>query len=328
MLSRAILLGPQRRDPIVRQAVDDLLPDRRRPVAALTAGWEEREAEDQELRDHVARPVVNLEVWARVERIFERDAELLRAMRERHDSLRRLQELYRLRLAGLLEPLRELMRRAQNGQNGQNGGGDAAKAHGSDPLLFAEQHDAMTMVQGLDAQHVARVAQIHHDFEQRYQPGHRDAVVGERKAIQKLLRDAGALLIAGGHIAVLLHRMRLFDVTGLYGDRPVVAWSAGAMALCERIVLFHDSPPQGSSDPEVMEAGLALVPDFVALPHAKHRLATADALRMRLLAQRFQPACCALLDKRSRFDWDGRSWRAHAGSRQLLPGGEAAEVGQ
>ena len=132
MLSAAILLGPQRHVPLVRPAVAALLPDAEGDtglLAAVTAGWEEREAEDQELREHVQRPVVNLAVWARVERIFQEDPELFVAMRQRHDTLRSLQELYRLRLQGQMEALQELFRRS-----------------GDDPLLLAERHDALVML--------------------------------------------------------------------------------------------------------------------------------------------------------------------------------------
>jgi hypothetical protein len=316
MLSSAIVLGPQRHEALVCDALDELSPNRRTPAAVVTAGWEEREPEDEELRAHVGRKVVNLGVWARVERIFERDKELLRAMRERQDMLRRVQELYRLRLGGLMDSTRELLRRG-NGSGGGSGG---------DPLIDAELHDSWVLIRGLDDQHLARVAAIHAEFERLNHPRERDAVVRERRELERVLDGVGALLVAGGHIAVLLHRMRLFDLFGLWGDRPVIAWSAGAMALCERIVLFHDTPPQGSSYSEVMEAGFALLPGFVALPHAKHRLQTDDSLRMRLLARRFAPAVCALLDEGARFDWDGDTWRAHEGSRQLTADGVVVEA--
>jgi hypothetical protein len=310
MLSSAILLGPQRHVPIVRSAVETLVPAADAPLAVVTAGWEEREAEDQELRDHVQRPLQNLAVWARVERIFEQDRELLAAMRARHDALRSAQELYRLRLQGQMDALRELFRRSDE-----------------DAMVAAERHDALVMLQGLDSQHVARVAQIHHDFEARWHPGERAAVQREKRELQKLLRETSCLLIAGGHVSVLLHRLRLFDLLGLHGDRPVVAWSAGAMALCERIVLFHDSPPQGSSWAEVMEAGMGLLPDLVALPHAQRRLRTDDERNMRLFARRFAPAMCALLDPGSRLDWNGVRWTAAAGTQQLLASGQVQEVG-
>ncbi len=312
MLSSVILLGPQRRVPIVRQAVETLVPDADTgPLAVVTAGWEEREAEDQEFRDHVLRPVVNLAIWARVERIFEQDPELLGAMRSRHDTLRVVQELYRLRLQGLMDALRELFRRT-----------------GDDALLLPERHDALVMLQGLDNQHIARVEQVHVEFEARWRPGERAAVQREKRELQKLLREASCLLIAGGHVAVLLHRLRLFDLLSLYGDRPLIAWSAGAMALTERIVLFHDSPPQGSSNAEVMEAGLGLVPDIVALPHSKKRLHTDDDRNMQVFARRFAPALCTLLDPGSRLDWNGSRWSALPGTQRLAENGLLQEVGE
>ena len=310
MLSSAILLGPQRHVRIVQPAIDTLAATDDRPVALVSAGWEEREAEDHEFRDHVQRTVINLQVWARVERIFERDRELLTAMRHRHDTLRRVQELYRLRLQGAMEPTRELLRRP-----------------GDDQWLAAERHDALVMLQGIDSQHVARVAQVHAEFEQRWRPTERTSVQRERRDLQKKLTDVSCLCIAGGHIAVLLHRLRLFDVLAMHGDRPVIAWSAGAMALCERIVLFHDTPPQGSACAEVMEAGFGLVPDLVALPHAKMRLDAADERNVQLFARRFAPALCVLLDEGARIDWNGSRWSAVPATNRLTEDGWVEEVG-
>ena len=310
MLSSAILLGPQRHVRIVQPAIDTLAATDDRPVALVSAGWEEREAEDHEFRDHVQRTVINLQVWARVERIFERDRELLTAMRHRHDTLRRVQELYRLRLQGAMEPTRELLRRP-----------------GDDQWLAAERHDALVMLQGIDSQHVARVAQVHAEFEQRWLPTERTSVQRERRDLQKKLTDVSCLCIAGGHIAVLLHRLRLFDVLAMHGDRPVIAWSAGAMALCERIVLFHDTPPQGSACAEVMEAGFGLVPDLVALPHAKMRLDAADERNVQLFARRFAPALCVLLDEGARIDWNGSRWSAVPATNRLTEDGWVEEVG-
>lgn len=308
MLSSAIVLGPQRHVRMVRAAVDALAPGGG-PIGLCSAGWEEREPEDQEFREHVGRPVVNLAVWARVERIFDRDHELLAAMRERHDTLRRVQELYRLRLLGALDSARELFRRP-----------------GDDPWLSAERADALAMVQTIDAQHVARVAAVHAEFEQRWRPAQRDDVAREREALRRQLAGVACLCLAGGHIAVLLHRLRLFDLPALYGDRPVVAWSAGAMTLCERIVLFHDTPPQGGGVTEVMEAGFGALPGLVALPHAKKRLVTGDERNVRLFARRFAPAMCVLLDDGARLGWDGRRWSAPAGTLRLDAEGWLEEV--
>ena len=71
---------------------------------------------------------------------------------------------------------------------------------------------------------------------------------------------------------VLLHRMRLFDVMGLLNDQPIFAWSAGAMAMGDRVVLFHDSPPHGVGNAELFEEGLGAYHGVLPLPHAKKRL--------------------------------------------------------
>ena len=49
------------------------------PLAIVTAGWEEREPEDQEFRDHVQRRVENLALWARVAPEHDADAWAARA---------------------------------------------------------------------------------------------------------------------------------------------------------------------------------------------------------------------------------------------------------
>ena len=67
----------------------------------------------------------------------------------------------------------------------------------------------------------------------------------------------------------------------------MIAWSAGAMALTDRIVLFHDRAPQGPGHPEVYGTGLSVLRDVVLLPHARTRLLLDDAPRMAVFARRF-----------------------------------------
>ena len=134
MSSKVTLLGHQRHVPMVRQAVETWVVDPRAPVAVVTAGWEERENEDQELREHLARPCRNLAIWSRIEKLFQLDPELLEAMRWRHDRLRRVQELYRLRLSGLMGAARQLQ-----------------AAQGDESLLQPERDGAILMLHGLVA---------------------------------------------------------------------------------------------------------------------------------------------------------------------------------
>lgn len=308
MSVRVVLLGPQRHVPTVRQAVAAVVPPGATgPVALVSAGWEEREAEDAEFREHLQRPVVNLMVWERVERIFAQDPELLAAMRARHDALRQAQELYRLRLVGLLAAADGLLRR------------------GGDPeLLEPERSGALAMVRALDREHTGRVAAVHERFAARFGPAGRSAVAQQRRELAGLLQDACCLCLAGGHVGVLLHRLQLFDLLAAWGDRPTVAWSAGAMVLAERVVLFHRAHSEGP-DTEVMEQGFAVVPGIVPLPHARRRLDLRDLHAMQLLARRFEPAVCVPLEDGQRVDWDGQAFAAPAGTRRLGADGRLAE---
>ena len=309
MKARAILLGPQRREPRVREAVEQLLGRKRRTnVALVTAGWEEREDEDGEFREHLGLPMENLAIWERIERIFDRDPELLGAVRERHDRLRSMQELYRVRLEGLVAGVVALSARTD-----------------SEDLVGPERAAALEMLRSLDREHAERVTQVHQEFDKRWRPRKRETIVTERREVEKLLDGADCLCIAGGHVGVLMHRLQLFGVLELWGNRPVVAWSAGAMVLTDNIVLFHQEEGQGART-EVKEAGFGLLPGIVPLPHASKRLDLSDKASMQLLAQRFAPAMCVPLDQGQQIVWDGRGWSGPEGTQQISEAGELAEV--
>jgi hypothetical protein len=105
----------------------------------------------------------------------------------------------------------------------------------------------------------------------------------------------------------------------------VIAWSAGAMALTDRIVLFHDRSPQGSGHPEVFGQGLGVLHGVVALPHARARLLLDDTPRMAVFARRFAPARCVLLENGTRVDTDGDG-TCPPGTRVLTGDGRAAAL--
>jgi len=184
-------------------------------------------------------------------------------------------------------------------------------------LLAEQRRAAIRAVRTLDRWHLRRIRRIHDDFDERWRPAGRPAVARHLEELHETLRGVNAVCIAGGHVAVLLGRLRLFDLRELVGDRAVIAWSAGAMAVSDRIVLYHDSPPQGAGDPEVIDAGLALCRGVVPLPHGSKRLKLDDPVRVSLFARRFAPATCVVLDEGSRLVRVGGVWSAGAGTRRL-----------
>jgi hypothetical protein len=302
-----VLLGPQRLKPTLAPALASLGIEG--PLAIVTAGWEERESEDRELREHVGLEVRNLAIFERCEDLFRRDPELFAGMRERHDRMRKVQELYRVRLAHALEAAREMLRRSEMDLD----------------LIEPEREGAIENVRQIDTQHFQRVGELHAEFDERWKPAERQHVARHQQELARELSGVGALLIAGGHVAILLNRMRLFDVLALHGPAPIVGWGAGAMVLGDRIVLFHDNPPQGPGNAEVLEVGLGVCPGVVPLPHARRRLHLEDPTRVGLFARRFGPSLCVALDQDARVDWDGRTLTTAAGTETLTLAGTVVE---
>ena len=80
-------------------------------MGLVTAGWQELESADSELREHLSTEVVNLGLYHRAEAVFAEDPELAESHRSRQDRLRALQSLHRVRLRHTLEAARQLMAR-------------------------------------------------------------------------------------------------------------------------------------------------------------------------------------------------------------------------
>ncbi len=126
---------------------------------------------------------------------------------------------------------------------------------------------------------------------------------------------------------MLLNRLRLFDIQSHVGHLAVFAWSAGAMACSEEIVLFHDDPPQGTGHPEIFGPGLALVRGVLPLPHASKRLHLDDKIRVKMFARRFAPLLCVAMDRGHGLAWDGEAWVAAAGgAKRLTVDGDVTEM--
>jgi hypothetical protein len=304
-----VLLGPQRLVPTLRDALRSLgAPDDAR-VATVTAGWQEREPDDQELDEHLGGRTANLQLYRRAERAFQRDPELASAHHGRQETLRELQALYQLRLGHAMAACLELLQRTGDG------------------WLERARADAIAAVRDLDSRHLALVREVHAEFDTRWRPLEREAIAHERREISELLQDCASVAIAGGHVAVLLNRLRLFDLGGLVDGRTIAAWSAGAMAIGERVVLFHDDPPHGRGDAEMLETGLGWVANVQPFPHAHRRLRLDDRTRVGLMAARLAPAVCVAFDDGGALAVRGERWAPGTGVRRFERDGALSTMG-
>lgn len=302
------LLGPQHDRPTLRDVLQRA--GAAGPYVLVSAGWEERESETGRLEAHLGEEVTSLDLWPRCEAAFEEDEGLRGAMFDRHDRMKALAALYRVRLSAELAAARELMARTSPGAE--------------DALVDPSLDLACRALRELDDHHCARVEALNEEVFGA--AAARESLRRDREAIAEALAGAGTLLVAGGHVGILYNRMRLFGVReALPAGTPVVGWSAGAMVLTDRILLFHDSPPQGPGDAEVLGPGLGMAPGVVCLPHASRRLDLGDAGRVALLARRLAPDLVVALDDGESLLSRGDAWTG-AGARRLGADGTLAAV--
>lgn len=300
---RYALLGPQRASPNVGEIARVL--GIQGPVAAVTAGWQEHELDHRDLRQELGGlEVVNLGLWGRREALRAADGVFAAAADAGHEEIDEVRRLYRRRLDHLIDALHEVLRET-----------------GDPHLLIPERRSALAAVQELDRHFASRLAEL-----RRTNGRPRSEVRRQRREIAELAAPCDAIVIAGGHVVELLDCLRLFSIADLLDGRSVIAWSAGAMALTPTVVGFHDSPPQGAGNPEVLDKGLSRCPEVVALPHARRRLDLADAYRVALMARRFAPAHCVALDEGEWLGWDGAQWRSPGGVRRLSEDGSVVTL--
>jgi hypothetical protein len=248
------------------------------PVATITAGWEEREDQDEELGQVLDGRGRNLRLYHRMFDVLAKDerfAAAALAFRDRHDEL---QSFYRLRLEGALQSVYAVQRRSS--------------AHGTAEAALA---DAIAAVRRLDDWYSAELKTLYREIDAQAPATESEVIAWHRGELAGMLADSAALVITGGHVGMLLRALRMFALP-IAEELPVIAWSAGAMALTSKVVLFHDYAPQGSHEAEVYDRGLGRVPGVIALPHARRRLRLDDRARCAVLARRFPEHRLLLLD--------------------------------
>ncbi len=306
-MATLVVLGPQRPEINLGAALEEL--NGSGSLAVISAGWQEGEGDLEAMQEVVANPLIDLQLYHRAEEVFAKDAWLKDQYRARQEKLIELQRLYRIRLPRYMRAARELL-----------------KETAEPALLRYEQRQAISQQRALDRHHLRRIAAINAEFRSRLDDRSSPALDDNRRQIIESLGGCATVLITGGNVAVLLNRLQLFDLGPVLTDKNIVAWSAGAMALTERIVLFHDNTPEGHRDAEIFNEGLGLIGRTVFLPDARHRLKTRDRIRVALFSRRFAPSTCMTLDNGSMLQFDDGRLLAADNVRRLARSGSLRQV--
>lgn len=298
MTGPLLILGPQRPAPDLPRAL--AAHGVTGPIAVITGGWRHDEDElDALRRDLPGHKLVHLPIYQWFDEVHAEEPVLAAAYNERQRRIRQYKAAYRAQLGAALDALsatQALMDR--------------------DAGLFQPELDFIVQsLRAIDERTVQRVNQIRDELPAAAQPWEYPAARDRHGRIKDALQSCGALLIAGGHVGVLRNRMYFLGLDVLLGNflargGLLCAWSAGAMTLADRVVLFYDDPPDGRGEAEVLDSGLRLTPGLVYLPHAAQRLRLSDHRRMARLAHRLSPERGVTLENGAWIEFVDGGWRS------------------
>jgi hypothetical protein len=244
----------------------------------VTAGWQDRESADDELNEVMDGRSLNLHLYRRLTEVIETDDFFASQALAHRDAMDELAGIYSVRLQRALESVYVVARRPAR--------------HDIADSAFT---DAVRGVRDIDDWYLRSVDHLYGELEAAAPPDASEPIARNRAEVADLLGEAAVLAVAGGHVGILLRCLRLFEAVPQ--DLPVVAWSAGAMAMTERVVLYNDNGPQGVQGAEVWDRGAGRVHDVLAMPHARRRLKLDDPVHAKAFVRRFAPAACLLLDE-------------------------------
>ena len=306
-MSTTILLGPQRFTTTVGSTVRSL--DISGRIAMVNSGWEERESDDAELAGHLDGRGVNLNLHHRMMDVLGKDAQVAAAALVFRDRMDELRAFYGIRLQAAIDAVHAVSRRTS--------------LHAVGPVA---EEAAIEAVREVDRWYAGQLDELYGAARATAAQDGSGTVGWHRGEIGALLDECEAVVIAGGNVRTLLWTLRFFAVR-LRPEQVVVAWSAGAMALSDEVVLFHDFAPLGVTAAEVHDRGLGRLPGVIALPHAKRRLRLDDHERMSVLARRFAEHRLLLLDDGAVVRFPDGATDLPAGARVIDRTGHVSVVG-
>lgn len=246
-------------------------------MALISAGWRYDEDRDEPLCAEIGMTVHNLRLYdAYVE--LEREApDLARAYARKQAELMAAKDRYRMALGPAMATSCALW---------------TARRDPRCPFYL----QSIAHVRSLDALFHDEALRLHAAFDAEVRPQRHPMVRATVARARDILAGCQAVLVAGGHVGILRNRMAFFGMGELLRGRTVVAWSAGAMVLTERVFLYHDHTPGAHQPAELLDRGFDLVSGVVYLPHAATRLNTHDADALRILVARLAPSTVVTLE--------------------------------
>jgi peptidase E len=296
MSGKIYIMGPQRPTPNLPEVLEERLPDG--PLCVISSGWRHDEEDLEALQADLKRDLLPIPLYRWFDSLGSKEPELAKQHADRQRMIRRFKKMYRMHLHTLLD----LWTRTQD-----------FKDESTAAFFGSEEKFACQSVQSIDRHALERLDGLRNLFPELSTPWTHPSALPYFQEIRERLDRSSGLLITGGHVAILRNRMFFFGLQKLLADfiakgKPIFSWSAGAMALAEKIVLFYDDPPEGEGHAELLDSGLGFLP-AIFLPHAAERLDLGDRERISRFSRRFAPDTCIALESGALLSYDGKSFQ-------------------
>ena len=277
------ILGPQRDHPNLVNIVDTHLKDAR--IAVVSAGWRHEESELKPMARDLRRPLSLLPLYLWFDELGQKEPDLSKEHSERQRRIKAYKKLYRKKLHMHLDYLDFIEKKWRK-----------------QPELYEDDYqEALNDLRSIDTGALKRLERIRAQFPNLLEPWKHPSAQPFHEEIRSTLEHCDGLIIAGGHVAILRNRMFFFGFAELLRDflkqgKQIICWSAGAMAMCEQIILYYDDPPEGMGVAEILDTGMGILPNVTFFPHAAQRLRLEVPARVRALTQRFHNQKCITLE--------------------------------
>lgn len=337
-----LLLGSRHADPEVAASRRALL---------VTAGWADHEHDEAHVKRALNeiglesawdggfdRALPNLSLLSEVNALLQRAPELAEAWGELRQADQTARRFYLEHNAHLLALFRRTLGEAKElepdltvprllSRDGPSGGPRPLARY----ALARELRQALRTLEANDD----HLFELLGEIERRafdaggvaYHPGWRAA----RERLEQRILSASSIFLFGGRLDLLLDGLRFFRLRepiaeALRRGAQIVAMSAGAMVLCERIIVYNDFA-ETPRDFQLYDRGLGLVRDLQLFPHCMERIQTDDPDNLAYLARRFRHQVCVGLNQRSFLLHElsprrATSWGADDGVYVFGPDGE------
>lgn len=323
---RERLLSSHHIDPAVRNW---------RKVLLITAAWRKDEFNEGHVKDALLsigipsresggfeQNIQNLGLYHEFNRLRDIDPGLYAFYHRKQEVIKKTKEFYARKNNEFLAILRDQVRMMRElfPNASLNGILDYDVPHHSRDLTGFDEielfhhfccqdvQDTMAKIIENDSLMLRICDQIEGYFRDRSRVEEHPVYIAMREEFRNRILSANSIFIFGGHMPVLLNRLKFFDLKGVFNEAlcrgtNFYTVSAGSMALADKVIVYDDFGHRAEGghgrEFEFFDNGLGLVTKVAIFPHCMDRIQTDEPDNLSYLANRFSSGPCVGLNEES-----------------------------